>query len=212
MTTISSDSLPVHLGGATLDRPRHACAFFRNRDEEYRVLLPFILEGFVRGDKAFHIIRPTQIESHLHRLAAAGIDVNDAQDRRQLEILKWEEAYLRGGRFDPDAMLEMMEEVLLQSRANGFPLTRVIGGAEWALEASPCIDDLIDYETRLNYVMPNYDDAVACTYDLSKFGAEAVMDAFRTHRVVIVGGSLHENPFFVPPDAMLDELRTRALP
>lgn len=35
------------------------------------------------------------------------------------------------------------------------------------------------------------------------------MDILRTHPMVIIGGILQENPFFVPPDTMLEELRQR---
>jgi hypothetical protein len=35
------------------------------------------------------------------------------------------------------------------------------------------------------------------------------MDALRTHPVVIIGGLLQENPFFVPPDQLLLEIRER---
>ena len=35
------------------------------------------------------------------------------------------------------------------------------------------------------------------------------MDIMRTHPMVIIGGLLQENPFFVPPDEMLSELRRR---
>jgi hypothetical protein len=35
------------------------------------------------------------------------------------------------------------------------------------------------------------------------------MDIVRTHPLVIVGGLLQENPFFVPPDLFLRELRAR---
>jgi len=31
----------------------------------------------------------------------------------------------------------------------------------------------------------------------------------RTHPMIIIGGVLQENPFFVPPDAFLQELRAR---
>jgi hypothetical protein len=44
---------------------------------------------------------------------------------------------------------------------------------------------------------------------LHQFGAEVVMDIMRTHPMVIIGGLLQENPFFVPPDVMLAELRAR---
>ena len=36
------------------------------------------------------------------------------------------------------------------------------------------------------------------------------MDIMRTHPMVIIGGILQENPFFVPPDEMLRELREHA--
>jgi hypothetical protein len=35
------------------------------------------------------------------------------------------------------------------------------------------------------------------------------MDIMRTHPMVVIGGQLQENPFFVPPDEMLAELRRR---
>ena len=35
------------------------------------------------------------------------------------------------------------------------------------------------------------------------------MDIMRTHPMVIIGGLLQENPFFIPPDKMLEELRRR---
>jgi len=50
---------------------------------------------------------------------------------------------------------------------------------------------------------------VICSYDLSRLGARLAVDIMRTHPVVIVGGILQENPFFVPPDQFLLELRER---
>jgi hypothetical protein len=50
---------------------------------------------------------------------------------------------------------------------------------------------------------------VICTYDLTKFGASVVMDALRTHPLVIIGGLLQQNPFFVPADQLLLEIGER---
>jgi len=36
------------------------------------------------------------------------------------------------------------------------------------------------------------------------------MDILRTHPMAIIGGILQENPYFVPPDEFLAELRERA--
>jgi hypothetical protein len=99
--------------------------------------------------------------------------------------------------------------VLQSADGAGYPLTRVLAHMEWALLDKPGVDNLLEYETRLNHVLPKYDDPVVCTYDLSKFGASVTMDILRTHPVVIIGGVLQENPFFVPPDQFLHEIRER---
>jgi len=46
-------------------------------------------------------------------------------------------------------------------------------------------------------------------YDLAKFGGKIVVDIMRTHPMIIIGGMLQENPFFVPPDEFLRELQRR---
>jgi hypothetical protein len=66
---------------------------------------------------------------------------------------------------------------------------------EWALQDFPGVHAIREYESRLNYVLPRYNMATVCTYDLSKFSVGIVMDALRTHPQVIVGGILRQNPF-----------------
>jgi len=126
-----------------------------------------------------------------------------------LEVRRWQDAYLRGDHFDQNAMLALIEEVLQSADTAGYSRTRLLAHMEWALLDKPGVDNLVEYETRLNYVLPKYDDAVVCTYDLSKFGASVTMDILRTHPVVIIGGVLQENPFFVPPDQFLLEIKER---
>jgi MEDS: MEthanogen/methylotroph, DcmR Sensory domain len=186
---------------------RHICAFFDGMDEHYRVLGSFISEGFERAERAVHIIDPEQREDHLQRLSRAGIDVNGAIGHGQLEVRPWQEAYVRDDRFDQDAMLGLIEEVLGTGGATGYRRTRLVAHMEWALLDKPGVDNLIEYEARLNYVLPKYDSPVICSYDLTKFGASTVMFAMRTHPVVIIGGLLQENPFYVDPDQLLAELR-----
>jgi len=150
----------VRLAGKVLDRKRHVCAFFNSKDEEYRVLLPFVTEGFAVGHRAFHIVDPRHRDEHLRHLAEAGIDVAAAEGRGQLQVMRWEDAYLRDGHFDQNRMLALIEEVLQEGKARGFALTRLVANMEWALEDRPGVDDIVEYEARLNFVLPKYDDAV----------------------------------------------------
>ena len=186
---------------------RHICAFFNGMDEHYRVLQSFIKDGFDKGDKAFHLVDPKRREDHLRRLADAGIDVEGAMASGQLEVHPWEDGPLHGERFDQDTWLAGFEEVLQSGPSSGYAKTRFLAQMEWALVDLPGIDDMIEFEARVNYVVPKYEDPVICAYDLSKFGASTVMYALRTHPVVIIGGLLQENPFYVDPDDFLREIR-----
>ncbi len=178
----------VQCAGGSLVQHRHICAFFNDLDEQHRVLRSFIKEGFEQGDKAFHIVDSELWQDHLRRLAEAGIDVERALGSGQLELRRWQDAYLRDDRFDQDAMLALIEDVLQSGSAAGYPLTRFVSRAEWRLVDKAGIDSWLEYETRVNYVVSQHDDPVICTYDLSKFSASTVMDVMRTHPVVIIGG------------------------
>jgi MEDS: MEthanogen/methylotroph, DcmR Sensory domain len=203
-------SRSVQIGQSTFHCPCHACAFFHNEDQEYEFLLPFSKSGETAGDRLFQLTDSVRLAERRRRLADAGIDVEEAERSGQLELRPWENAYLRENRFNQHAMLALIQEVLKSGRSRGFGMTRLWANMEWALEDLPGVHDIVEYETRLNKFLPDYDDVVICTYDLNKFSAPIVMDIMRTHPQVIIGGVLQENPFYVPPDEFLNELRRRS--
>ncbi|MGA0598381.1 MEDS domain-containing protein [Enterovirga sp. CN4-39] len=199
---------PPRLAGALLDPPRHVCAFFNSEDEEYRVLLPFIKDGFAVGHKAVHVVSPDRHDQHVDRLIAAGIDAADARRRGQLDIRSSTGAYLHGGRFNQDRMLQTFEKIASRREAI-FPANRIVCQMEWAADHPSCIHDVIEFEARVNHLWSRHGDTVVCVYDLAKFSSDAVLDVTRTHPLIIVGGVIQRNPFFVPPDVFLRELRDR---
>ena len=200
---------PISIAGSNLAETRHVCAFFNNDEEEYRILLPFIKDGMKCGDKAVHVLNPEQHRDHLQRLTAAGIDAKAVQQSGQLELRTNTEVYLPDGRFDQDRMLKVFEQLASGNRTSGFPLSRICCRMDWAVEDRSRVDDVIEFEARVNDVWLHHDDAVICTYHLGQFGGDTVVDIMRTHPMVIIGGILQQNPFFVPPDEFLREFRQR---
>jgi MEDS: MEthanogen/methylotroph, DcmR Sensory domain len=205
----SLEEQPIRFAGSELNRNRHVCAFFRTQEEQYQVLLPFIKEGLDRGEKAFHIVNPKMREDHLQRLKAAGIDTTTTRETGQFQLCDWNEGYLLDGHFDQNRMLAMWKILLDNAGQSGFPRTRVVAKMDWALEDREGVTDLFEYEARFNLVQVHDRDSVVCCYDLTKFPADMITDALRTHPMVIVGGLLQENPFYTPPEQFLPELRER---
>jgi MEDS: MEthanogen/methylotroph, DcmR Sensory domain len=200
----------VEFAGRTLDRSRHICAFFNSADEERRTLRSFNKDGIDRGEKEVHLVEAALRAEYLKGLEEAGIDVQEVMGTGQLEVLPWTDAYVRDHRFDQDAMLASVEQLIQSGAAAGYPLTRLVGHhMDWLFLDKPAVTNLVEYEARLNHVLAKHDDAVICNYDLSMFSASVAMDIMRTHQLVIIGGLLQENPFYVPPEQFLDEMRQR---
>jgi hypothetical protein len=200
----------IHLGGTVLNGSRHFCAFFHNRDEELRTLLPFILEGLAAGEKAIHVVNGETRDEYRRRLSAAGIDVDAVEQSGQLEIVAWPDSHLlEGGQFAPERALEMIDQLLGAAREQGFRRTRGIGYMNWALQNQIQAGALMAYEARLNTILTQYDDWIICSYDLSRSSGAVVLDVMRTHPAALIGGVLQRNPFHIPPEQMLEELRER---
>jgi len=167
--------------------------------------------GLECGEKAVHTVDPRRREEHI-RLASAGIDVVAVQKNDQLELRDWTNTHLNGGQFNPHKTLGLFEKVVKDAKAKNFPSIRFVTQMEWALEADLDLNELLEYEARANEVWIRQEgpvNPVICTYDLTKFRGDAVVDIMRTHPLVIIGGVLQENPFFVPPDEFLEQLRER---
>jgi hypothetical protein len=199
----------IHFAGSELRRTRHVCAFFNGKEEAYRTLLPLIVDGFNCRQKAIHVLNPGECDAHLQRLTEAGIDVDTARDVGQLDLRTNTETYLSGGRFDQDRMIEVFTQMASGNRDGPYELSRIVCQMDWAGEGRAHVEDLIEFEARINDVWCRHDDVVICVYDLSKFGGDTVVDILRSHPMVVIGGILQENPFYIPPAQFLSELRSR---
>jgi DcmR-like sensory protein len=181
----------------------HIAAFFGSREEEYEVLGSYIREGIDAGEKAIHICDPNLKHDHLQHLERMGVPTDDCTRTGQLEVMGWNDAYLKEGRFDGDSMMALLEEAVMTSRAEGFSRVRIIGHMEWALEERPGVDRIIEYESRINHLLNRLQQPTICIYDLNPFSGSAVVDVLRTHPFALIDGLVRENPFYVPPEALL---------
>jgi hypothetical protein len=165
------------------------------------------MDGLAAGEKAIHVVHRRNREEHRNRLSEAGINVEAAERRGQLDVVPGPSSYIEGSSFDQDGALEIIDRLLSEARKKGFRQTRFIGFMDWALEIRG--EDLIAFEALVNPVLAKHGDPVICAYDLSRFNGADVLDIMRTHPAAIVGGIIQQNPFNIPADEMLRELRGR---
>jgi MEDS: MEthanogen/methylotroph, DcmR Sensory domain len=195
----------VTLCGRQLDRPTHLCAFFDSREEEYDVLTPYYNEGLAAGEQVITIVDSDRQSDHCSRMAAHGIPVDEARANGQLRVLTAEETYTRGGRFGAQRMYDLLQGALAAAHRNQKRV-RTSGVMKWATRGHAGTEELMDYEARVNVLVPIYDCTLLCVYDLSEISGQMVMDVLKTHPYIVFRREVLENPYYVAPIEVLKQV------
>ena len=79
----------------------------------------------------------------------------------------------------------------------------------WVERGMVPVEDVIEYEVRVNELLPDFECTLLCVYDLARTPASLLSDILATHPFAIINGQLRKNPHYVEPQAYLDMLRGR---
>jgi len=192
-----------------LTGPLHICAFVDSREEQYEILLPWLKEGIDHNEEVLTILSSSLHSDHCSRLSQAGIPLQEAVKRKQLKIVSTEKSYLQCDCFAAQRMFNIIEQALIEADKGPYNILRACGDMEWALRNLPGTDELIEYEARINFLTPNHDCCIICSYDTNKFSGRTLADVLATHPYVILNGKIHKNPHFVDPVEYLAQLIKR---
>ncbi|HXT14331.1 MAG TPA: MEDS domain-containing protein [Gemmatimonadaceae bacterium] len=201
----------VTLCGRALDEPGHVCAFFDSRHEEYEILVPYFKEGLDLDEQVINIVDGHRHRDHCARLAARGIAVDEAMADGRLAVLTAEETYTKGGRFGAERMYELLQSALADADRNGRRV-RTSGVMDWALNGAAGTEELMEYEARVNFLVPKYDCTLLCVYDINEINGRMMMEILSTHPYIIHGRKIRENPYYVRPVERLREVLLQDTP
>jgi hypothetical protein len=171
----------------------------------FRIFDPFIAEGLERGDRLSFIVNPNEKAAWVLHFRQLRLDIHKLLDAGRFEVRSWAEAFDRDSQFDKEGMLRLLDDLLGSSRS---PRIRLVSKMGWIVDQDSA-DDLLEFEARANYLLPNHEHVVICIYDRARFSGDVMIDVLRTHPMALIGGILQVNPFFVPPAEFLAELRSR---
>ena len=184
--------------GHRLEQSSHICAFFDSTKEEYACLVPYFQEGLAEGEQVLSIRDAAHHREHLQHLEEGGLPVKDAVHDSSFKLMASEETYLKDQCFDHERMFSMLKEALQDGQRN-FTSVRTCGEMSWALRNVAGTDQLMEYEARVNTLLPEHNCTLMCVYDINKFSGKVLMDALSTHRHVLVNGKIVENQYYVDP-------------
>lgn len=194
--------VPLGFGGLEVPGGAHVCAFVRGRAGRDEVMLPYLKAGLNNGEKSIAIVdssTPEQIWESLDLPEASEI-----RRKRQVEVHSAAATYIRDGRFSHERMLDFWAHAACHSE--GFPRMRGVGEFHWAMEGLPGTESFFYYESQVNHLSTAFPNILLlCLYDLDVVSGSAVIDVFKTHPQVILGGRLFRNSYYIDADVLAKE-------
>ncbi len=183
----------------------HLCLIYETQEEQFAAVIPYIKIGLERGEKCIYIVDDNTADTVINRMKAAGIAVDTAMESGQLTVASKKEAYLRQGYFDADWMIGFLKRMTDEAKAAGFSALRVTGEMTWVLGGEAGTEHLMEYEAKLNYFLPENDALAICQYNHKRFSPDIIKNVISTHPLIIYGGMVCKNLYYIPPDDFLEE-------
>jgi len=182
----------------------HLCVIYDTQEEQFAAALPYLRTSLERGEKCLYIVDENTAAAVLDALSKGGTDVDRHLRSGALTIANKEETYLEQGRFEPDWMIGFLTEATAEASATRFSgLRTILGEMTWAPGTSNGTAKLVEYESKLNRFFRDHDARGICQYNRTRFSPELLLGIIRTHPLVVYGGIVCKNPYYIPPDEFL---------
>ena len=182
----------------------HVCTLYTTPEEQLTAAIEYIRGGLARGERCLYICCEHDVEQFRRALTDAGIDADAAEQRTALILLTKQDGHLKGGAFDPAAMLGTLAAAVSDALAAGFAGLCAAGDMTWLLDEAPGSDRIVEYESQLNHFYKSNRALGLCQYNRKTLPAAFLDHCLATHQHIRVDGPiLLSNPFYEEPEVAM---------
>jgi hypothetical protein len=195
----------INLGFAEAELPMgtHICQIYSDEKERDESLLRFLAAGLrdnERGACFSNDFDAMQIEDFCRH---EGLNIEDIRTRQSLAVSDVSTVYFKDGEFNPENMLALLEAYHDKAETDGFSAARVVGEMTREVNYIKGGQRLLEYESRVSMLLRKKPVTAMCQYDARAFDGATIMEVLRVHPMMVVSGTVVQNPFFVSPEEYL---------
>ena len=163
----------------------HFCQFYQKKEDLKDILIPYFKAGLENNEFCMWVTsQPLGVEEAKEALRVAVPDINVYLEKGQIEIIPYDQWYVKEGVFDSDRVLNGWVEKLNQALANGYDGLRLTGNTFW-LEKEDW-NDFVDYEEDVDRVLGNYQMIALCTHSLDRYNVDEIIQLGLNHQFTLV--------------------------
>jgi two-component system, chemotaxis family, sensor kinase Cph1 len=115
-------------------RGDHVCAIYSTTEELTREVSGFLAEGVRNHERSWYVGSGDEMDSLRDALRKLGIDVAAATQRKALQLISGDAAYIVHGSFNPEATIQIFNDAIEQAYTDGFTGFRAAAEMSWALD------------------------------------------------------------------------------
>ena len=148
----------------------HFCQFYQTKEDLIDILVPYFKAGLENNEFCMWVTsEPLSEKEAKEAMREALPDFDRYLKRGQIEIVPYEEWYLKEGTFNLQRVLNAWIDKHNQALAQDYDGLRITGNTAW-LEKRDW-RNFTEYEEKINAVIGKYKMMAICTYSLDKCGA-----------------------------------------
>lgn len=163
----------------------HICLFYRTIEEQLSTAAPFVQLGLLRGERCLCVLPEKKKDRLFSWLDASGVDPQNELSRGALLVLTPEETYLKGGRFDREQMVKLLDDGMREALRLGFTGYRGTGDLSWCVSDSNTCGKMPEYESMLDRYYPGKTALGICMYDANLFEDIELDKLMQAHRLAL---------------------------
>jgi two-component SAPR family response regulator len=181
----------------------HLCGFYQNRQQLWRLAIPFLQRGLENGEKCLYVAEGSGLLEMQSALQQQGTSMQPYLAQGRLLLLNAEDICLQSGVFSPGALIGTLLRILQEAVAEGYHGLRMAMEMSWALRWASSLAWLAEYESELNCYFSQHPVTTLCLYNQRRFPEEILLDVLRTHPLVALDQVIHANFYYLPPRIFL---------
>jgi hypothetical protein len=179
-------------------RGDHICAIYSTPDELTREVSRFLAEGLRNCERSWYVGSGDEMASLHDALQQIGIDVAAETQRKALQLIAGDAAYIVHGAFNPEATIQIFNDAIEQAYTDGFTGFRAAAEMSWALDCTDGPHQVIAYEALLKSLFANCRAIGFCLYDRKRMPLDVINGALLTHPIAGSHGRYSANRFYDP--------------
>lgn len=160
----------------------HFCQFYNTKQDLVDIIIPYLKAGLENNEFCIWVAsNPLEAKKTFKMFVS---NPETYLKKGQIEIIHYDDWYLKKGFFDTQEILNGLMEKLNKALANGYDGLRLFEGL-FSLEEE-YRDDFAEYEREINRVIDNSHMLILCTYFFRKYNAAEIFNIIERHQFALI--------------------------